>query len=47
MCILSIGATAFIGKPTLERLIQLGHEVIAFQRGERQPPHRHRGRNSR
>jgi nucleoside-diphosphate-sugar epimerase len=38
MRILSIGATGFIGKSTLEHLIQLGHEVIAFHRGERQPP---------
>ncbi len=38
MRILSIGASGFIGKPTLEHLIQLGHEVIAFHRGERQPP---------
>lgn len=38
MRILSIGATGFIGKPTLERLIQLGHEIIAFHRGDRQPP---------
>ena len=38
MRILSIGATGFIAKPTLDRLIRLDHEVIAFHRGERQPP---------
>src|SRR5690348_9999074 len=38
MRILSIGATGFIGKPTLDQLIRLDHEVIAFHRGERQPP---------
>ena len=38
MRILSIGTTGFIGKPTLEHLIQLGHEVIVFHRGEREPP---------
>src|ERR1700739_1115134 len=38
MRILSIGATGFIGKPTLEHLIKLGHEVIAFHHGERKPP---------
>jgi nucleoside-diphosphate-sugar epimerase len=38
MRILSIGATGFIGKRTLDHLIQLAHQVIAFHRGERQPP---------
>ena len=38
MRILSIGATGFIGKSTLEHLIKLGHEVIAFHHGERKPP---------
>jgi uncharacterized protein YbjT (DUF2867 family) len=38
MRILSIGATGFIGKSTLEHLIKLGHEIIAFHHGERKPP---------
>jgi nucleoside-diphosphate-sugar epimerase len=38
MRILSIGATGFVGKPTVERLIQLGHEIIVFHRGERRAP---------
>jgi nucleoside-diphosphate-sugar epimerase len=38
MRILSIGATGFIAKPILQQLIRLGHEVIAFHRGERQAP---------
>jgi uncharacterized protein YbjT (DUF2867 family) len=38
MRIPSIGATGFIGKSTLERLIKRGHEITAFQHGERKPP---------
>jgi nucleoside-diphosphate-sugar epimerase len=34
MTLLAIGATGFIGAPLVRRLVQQGHEVVVFHRGE-------------